>query len=168
MYSNVLRPLRMEHTDLVRSERVRGDLVTGYALSSGGLPPVTFREVPLVAAGGVCSTTSDLARYVAALLNGGSGERGRVPMRSGFRPHPDDSEDPYVFRADFTAAGMGTLRVVLSGRPASGRPMRLLVNGLSFDKRPDARNLRLWARGILAGGAAAVAVRRGIKRAGPP
>lgn len=301
-----------------RSERVRGDLATGYALGSKGLRPVRFREVPLVAAGGMYSTTSDLSRYVAALLRGGSGERGRVleaetlasmfephhqpdprvpgmglgfllgdedghrsvvhdgivagflsqmslapddgisgvvlantgsldgrgaaqslgiallrrlldlpddairtgvpqhpevwseicgwygldpgpvtnlftraafgaglevtvrrghlllqpitplpPMRTGFRLHPDDPEDPLVFRADFAAAGMGTLRVGFSGGPGSGRPMRLMMNGLSFEKRPEARNPPLWARGILAGCVAAVAV-RGIQRSGSP
>lgn len=45
--------------------------------------------------------------------------------------------------------------------------MRLTMNGLSFEKRPEARNPRLWARGILAGGVAAVAL-RGIRRAGSP
>lgn len=33
------------------------------------------------------------------------------PMRTGFRLPPCDPEDPFVFRADFAAAGMGTLRV---------------------------------------------------------
>jgi CubicO group peptidase (beta-lactamase class C family) len=312
---HVFDPLGMEHTDLVQSERVRGDLATGYALRSSGLQPVTFREVPLVAAGGVYSTTSDLSRYVAALLNGGSGERGPVlkpetlasmfephyqpdprvpgmglgfllgdedghlsvghdgilsgflsaislapddgigvivltntgrldgrgaaqplatallrrllglpdeairtdvpqhpdvwseicgwygpdpgpvtnlftraafgagievsvrrgqlmlhpmtplpPMRSGFRLHPDDPEDPYVFRADFDAAGLGTLRVVFSDRLDSGQPIRLLVNGMSFEKRPDVRNPKLWLRGTLAGSAAALAIRHVLRR----
>ncbi|HSJ45792.1 MAG TPA: serine hydrolase domain-containing protein [Euzebyales bacterium] len=315
----VFAPLGMEHTDLVRSESVRARLATGYALSRNGLKPARFREVPLVAAGGVYSTTSDLAHYVAALLSGGSAAHGRIlkpetltsmfephyqpdprvpgmglgfllgdedghrsvghdgvvagflsvislapddgigvvvltntgrldsrgaaqplasallrrllglpddplradlpqhpevwgeicgwygpdpgpvtnlftravfgagievrvrrghlmlqpmtplpPMRSGFLLHPDDPEDPYVFRVDFAAAGLGTLRVAFSGGPEGERPMRLLVNGMSFEKRPDARNPRLWARGLSAGGAAAVAIHRGIRRARTP
>ncbi len=79
---HVLRPLAMEHADVARSERVRGDLATGYAPGSKGLQPVRFREVPLIAAGGVYSTTSDLSRYVAALLSGGSGERARPTTAS--------------------------------------------------------------------------------------
>lgn len=42
-----------------------------------------------------------------------------------------------------------------------------MMNGLSFEKRPEARYPRLWVRGILAGCVAAVAV-RGIQRSGSP
>jgi hypothetical protein len=86
------------------------------------------------------------------------------PMRSGFRLHPSDPEDPYVFRADFSAVGQGTLPIVFSDGLDSERPMRLLVNGMSFEKRPNVRNPKLWLRGTLAGGAAALAVRRVLRR----
>ena len=42
---NRFAPLGMEHTDLVRSERVRPHLATGYVLRSRGLKPVADREV---------------------------------------------------------------------------------------------------------------------------
>jgi CubicO group peptidase (beta-lactamase class C family) len=63
----VFGPLGMESSDLVRSERVRPRLATGYALRSGGLRQVTDYEVVPVGAGSVCSTTSDMTRYVSAL-----------------------------------------------------------------------------------------------------
>ena len=42
---HIFAPLGMEHTDLVRSERVRPHLATGYVLRSRGLKPVADREV---------------------------------------------------------------------------------------------------------------------------
>jgi CubicO group peptidase (beta-lactamase class C family) len=64
----IFDPLGMEHTDLLRSERVRPHLATGYALGSRGLKPVADREVPTIGGSGMYSTTADVARYVAALL----------------------------------------------------------------------------------------------------
>jgi CubicO group peptidase (beta-lactamase class C family) len=74
----VFGPLGMESSDLVRSERVRSRLATGYALGSGGLQAVADREIATAGASGVYSTTSDMARYVAALLGGGANEHGSV------------------------------------------------------------------------------------------
>ena len=64
----IFDPLGMEHTDLIRSERVKPYLATGYVLRSHGLEPVADREVPTPGGGGMYSTTADMARYVAALL----------------------------------------------------------------------------------------------------
>ena len=84
-------PLGMEHSDLLRSERVQPRLATGYQLGSRGLKAVADREVVPVGAGAVYSTTSDMARYAAALLGGGAGEHGRVvkpeTLATMFRPH---------------------------------------------------------------------------------
>ena len=76
--AHIFEPLGMEHTDLLRSERVKDRLATEYALRSGG--PRLIRDCDLITAGsgGVYSTTGDMARYVAALLGGGAGERGSV------------------------------------------------------------------------------------------
>jgi CubicO group peptidase (beta-lactamase class C family) len=305
---HVLDVLGMDDTTLARTQPARAAWATGYALRSGGLRAVTFRDVPLVAAGGAYSTARDLARYVGALLSGGTGERGVVlkpetlavmfqphhqpdrrlpgmglgfllgnedghrtaghdgilsgflsaislapddglgvvvlgntgwldgrgapqqlagsltrllldlpdsairddvpqqpqlwgdlcgwygmdsgpvtnlfnrllmgagvevrvrgdhlmlqpltplpPLRDGFRLYPDDPDDPSVFRVDFSAAGMGTLRVVFSGVGA-GQPLRLLLDGMSFEKRPAAGNPRRWLSALLAGGTAGLAV----------
>jgi CubicO group peptidase (beta-lactamase class C family) len=312
---HIFAPLGMEHTDLVRSERVRPHLATGYVLRSRGLKPVADREVPTPGGGGMYSTTADMARYVAALLGGGTGEHGsvlkpdtlasmfqphfqpdpRVPgmglgfepgeerghatvsktgivagflsamvvapddgigvvvftntggldgrgvaeplaaallrrllglpdaviradipvrpgtwrevcgwyspdpgpvtnlflralmgagaevtvhgghlllkpltpipaMRRGLRLYPDDPDDPWVFRVEIPEYGKSS-RVVFSGRPEEGgAAMRLLMEVMSLQKRPEVRNPRLWLNGVLAAGAAALAIRRGLHR----
>jgi hypothetical protein len=42
--------------------------------------------------------------------------------------------------------------------------MRLLMEVMSLQKRPEVRNPRLWLNGVLAAGAAALAIRRGLHR----
>jgi CubicO group peptidase (beta-lactamase class C family) len=87
----VFSPLGMDSSDLARSQRIRSRLATGYQLRARGLVPVTDRENVPAGAGSVYSTTTDMARYVAALLSGGTNEHGTV-LRPGtlaelFRPH---------------------------------------------------------------------------------
>lgn len=96
---HILDPLGMDHTDLVRSERVRAHLATGYTLGRRGLKPVAFdRELPLAAAGGLYASTRDLARYVAALLGGGEHEHRRVlkPETVALLFAPHHQPDPRV------------------------------------------------------------------------
>ena len=305
----IFDPLGMEHTDLLRSERVRPYLATGYVLRSRGLKPVADREVPTPGGGGMYSTTADIARYVAALLGMAGNEQGsvlrpetlatmfhphfqpdrRVPgmglafelgeegghqtvgktgilsgfhsamsmapdkgigvivfsntggldgrgapvplatmllrlllglsvdpiridipprpetwseicgwyapapgpvtnlslrvlmgagaevvvqgghlmlkpltlipaMRRGFRLYPDDPDDPWVFRIYFPEFGMD-FRVVFDGGPKDGTATRLLLDVMSFERRPDLRNPRPWMTGALAVGTAALAIR---------
>jgi CubicO group peptidase (beta-lactamase class C family) len=84
-------PLAMVDTDLLRSERVRSRLATGYRVRSDGPHPVGDWDVVTPAAGSIYSTTSDMARYVAALLAGGTGEHGSIlkpeTLASMFAPH---------------------------------------------------------------------------------
>jgi len=98
----VFEPLGMESSDLVRSERVRARLATGYALGSGGLKAVADREIATPGASGVFSTMSDMARYVSALLGGGANEHGSVlkpeTLARMFEPH---------FQPDPRIPGMG-------------------------------------------------------------
>jgi hypothetical protein len=68
----------MTSTDLVRSERVRAHLATGYELRSNGARAVTDYEVVTVGGGAAYSTARDMARYLAALLGGGANEHGSV------------------------------------------------------------------------------------------
>ena len=88
---HVFGPLGMQHTDLVRSGRVRPRLATGYQLGARGLTAVTDREMVPAGAGAVYSTTSDMARYAAALLGGGANQHGRVlkpeTLAIMFEPH---------------------------------------------------------------------------------
>jgi CubicO group peptidase (beta-lactamase class C family) len=98
----IFDPLGMEHTDLIRSDRVRPNLATGYVLRSHGLKPVADREVPTPGGGGVYSTTADIARYVAALLRIANNEQGSVlkpeTVATMFQPH---------FQPDPRVPGMG-------------------------------------------------------------
>jgi len=87
-------------------------------------------------------------------------------MRKGMRLHPDDPDDPYVFRVDMSDVGLGTLPVVFAGAPSTGK-RQLLVDVMAFDKRPDAQNPRRLATGALAAGAATLAVRRGSRHSHP-
>src|SRR5215211_5260618 len=88
---HLFEPLAMADTDLVRSERVRSRLATGYRLRSDGPHPVGDCDVICVGAGSIYSTTSDMARYVAALLGGGTGKDGKIlqpeTLASMFAPH---------------------------------------------------------------------------------
>ncbi len=88
---HVFGPLGMDHSDLLRSERVRPRLATGYQLGSRGLKAVADREVVQAGAGAVYSTTHDMARYTAALLGGGANAHGRVlrpeTLATMFQPH---------------------------------------------------------------------------------
>jgi CubicO group peptidase (beta-lactamase class C family) len=88
---HVFEPLGMDDTDLLRSKRVRSRLATGYRLRSDGPHPVGDCDVICVGAGSIYSTTTDMARYVAALLGGGTGEHGSIlqpqTLASMFAPH---------------------------------------------------------------------------------
>ena len=81
-------------------------------------------------------------------------------MRDGFRMYPDDPDDPYVFRVDFSALGLGDLRAVFTADSPSAHPRRLLMDGMAFEKRQPLRNPRLWARGATLAAATALAIRR--------
>ena len=83
-------------------------------------------------------------------------------MRRGLRLYPDDPDDPWVFRVEFPDYGKSS-RVVFSRRPEGGAAMRLLLDVMSLQKRPELRSPRLWLNGALAAGAA-VAIRRGLHR----
>jgi len=68
----------MTDTDLVRSELVAPRLATGYVLGRGGARAVPDRDWIGAGAGGIYSTTRDMARFVAALLGGGANEHGSM------------------------------------------------------------------------------------------
>ena len=81
-------------------------------------------------------------------------------LRRGWRLYPDDTDDPKVFRVDFSELGKGALRVVFSGGSGSeATAQRMFLHVMSFRKRPDIQNPKSWAAVALAGGAA-LAMRR--------
>lgn len=86
-------------------------------------------------------------------------------LARGLPLHPDDPEDPYVFRIDLSSLGMGTSRVVFSRSHAgvTAFHLDLDVAPLSFDKQLAARDPRYWvssAFGAVAAATTANTVRR--------
>ena len=76
--THVFAPLAMDDTELVLSDRLRAHLADGHLLRRGRLGVVRYREVATPGSGGAFSTVRDMARFVAAMLQGGGGEHGRV------------------------------------------------------------------------------------------
>jgi CubicO group peptidase (beta-lactamase class C family) len=74
----IFEPLGMDDTDLVRSDRVASRLATGYTIQRHGAKPVPDRDWIGSGAGGVYSTTRDIARLASALMAGGANERGSI------------------------------------------------------------------------------------------
>jgi len=87
----IFAPLGMNDTDLARSDQIRARLATGYSLRAGAPRPVRDCDLVTAGAGGIYSTTADMARYVAAMLAGGSGKHGQIlkpeTLASMFAPH---------------------------------------------------------------------------------
>lgn len=99
---NIFEPLGMTNTDLERTGRIEAHLARGYDLRRGGASAVIDREWVGRAAGGIYSSTRDMARYAAALLGEGSNEHGTIlhspTLAAMFDPH---------FRPDPRLPGMG-------------------------------------------------------------
>ncbi len=112
---HVFDPLGMASTDLVRSERVKANLATGYELRAHGAEPVTDYELVPAGAGAAYSSPLDMARYLAALLGCGTNQYGSVlkpaTMATMFEPH---------YRPDPRLSGMGLafFRADLGGHAA--------------------------------------------------
>ena len=70
--------------------------------------------------------------------------------------HPDDPDDPRVFRVVMPQYGR-TVRVVFT----DDLPRRLLLDVMSFEKRPDARNPRRVVMCVAAVAISAQAIRLG-------
>jgi CubicO group peptidase (beta-lactamase class C family) len=93
-------------------------------------------------------------------------------LRREFPLHPEDDENPDLFRIDLSALGMGTIRVVFSRVPGTGTAalhVELPGMPMSFRKRPATRDPRMWAKGALGAlgivtAGAAVRRRRGPSR----
>jgi CubicO group peptidase (beta-lactamase class C family) len=112
---HIFEPLGMADSDLVRSERVRSRLATGYELRSRGATAVTDYELVTVGGGAVYSTPKDMGRYLAALLGGGAGEHGSVlePATMAMMFEPQYQPDPRI-----PGFGLGFFRTNLSGHLA--------------------------------------------------
>jgi CubicO group peptidase (beta-lactamase class C family) len=99
---HIFAPLGMEHTDLVRSDRIRSRLATGYVVRSHGPRPVCDHDLITAAGGGIYSTTRDISGYVAALLGGGTNEHGSI-----LKPATLDAMFAPQYQPDPHLAGVG-------------------------------------------------------------
>jgi hypothetical protein len=90
--------------------------------------------------------------------------RGLSPVPAvykGFPLHPDDDDDPYVFRMDLSEFGLGTARVVFSPEPGDGiSELHIDFFLPSLEQRSAATNPRLWVNAAVAVAMTATAVRR--------
>jgi CubicO group peptidase (beta-lactamase class C family) len=78
MRENLFVPLGMEHTQYEERDE-DPELAVGYGGADGQVwGDRRFQAGPLVPAGSVTSDTSDMAKYVQALVNGGANEHGRA------------------------------------------------------------------------------------------
>lgn len=93
----IFEPLGMASTDLVRSAVVRSRLATGYEMHSHG-PIQVDCELVTPAAGGIYSSTRDMARFAAALMSGGAKVLQPDSLRAMFAPQ---------FQPDPRIAGVG-------------------------------------------------------------
>ena len=111
----IFEPLGMTDTDLLRSQRLTSRLATGYRLRSDGAKAVTDRQGVTAAAGSIYSTPRDMARYVAALLGGGSGKHGSIltPERVSLMFQPHYQPDPRI-----PGIGLAFWRADLGGHSA--------------------------------------------------
>jgi CubicO group peptidase (beta-lactamase class C family) len=113
---HIFEPLGMADTDLLRSERVKSRLATGYALGTGGPKRVTDRQWVTAAASMIYSSPRDMARYLAALMGGGANEHGSIlkpaTLATMFEPHyQPDPRIPGLGLA-FSRLNVGGHRVV--------------------------------------------------------
>jgi CubicO group peptidase (beta-lactamase class C family) len=108
----LFEPLGMADTELVRSKGVKARLATGYVLGRRGPEPVSDRDWIGAGAGGIYSTTRDMARFTAALLGGGGNQHGRIlepaTLATMFAPH--FQPDPRI-----SGIGLGFFRSELDG-----------------------------------------------------
>jgi CubicO group peptidase (beta-lactamase class C family) len=96
MREHVFAPLGMDRTDFSRSDRVRDELAVGYLLKKGMLEPVDYVEMAIKPGGAVLSSVNEMAKYVAALMNGGRNEHGSIlqpeTLRMMMEPHYQQDE----------------------------------------------------------------------------
>jgi CubicO group peptidase (beta-lactamase class C family) len=115
---HVFGPLGMDRTDLVRSDRIRERLATGYAIGRTGPRPVPDRDWIGAGGTGAYSTIRDLARFAGALLDSGrAGRRGAIlrPDTLAMMLAPQYQPD-----ARLPGMGLGFFRHDLGGHRAVG------------------------------------------------
>jgi CubicO group peptidase (beta-lactamase class C family) len=112
---HIFEPLGMDRSDLVRSERVASNLATGYEMRRSGPRAVAPRDFVTAGAASVYSTPNDMARYLAALLGGGTNDHGSVlePATVAMMFAPQYRPDPRI-----PGLGLAFWRADLGGHAA--------------------------------------------------
>jgi CubicO group peptidase (beta-lactamase class C family) len=155
----VFDPLGMTGTDLLRSDRVQARLATGYELGSRGAKAVDDRELITAGGGAIFSTPRDMARYIAALIGGGTNEHGSVlapgTLATMFAPqYQPDPRVPGVGLA-FSRVDMGGHLAVEHGGILPGFTSQIFVapdDGVGVAAFTNgARLAMLWLPGEVAG-----------------
>jgi hypothetical protein len=86
-------------------------------------------------------------------------------LRRTFQLHPENDNDPYVFRIDLSDFGIGTSRVIFSRDDREEtKAFHLDFALMSFDKQAAIKNPRRWITGALAVGAASAIAWRSTAR----
>jgi CubicO group peptidase (beta-lactamase class C family) len=126
-------------TDVPQHPETWGDLCGWYQLPAGLADTRSRATVGLGA--------EVIVRRGTLMLRGIS----PVPaLYRGLALHPDDENDPYVFRIDLSEYGIGSARIAFGRDPRSGTMhVHLDVLPLSLQKQPAAKNPRLWITGAL-------------------
>lgn len=111
----IFEPLGLASTALVPSTAMRSRLASGYTIGRHGAEVVHDFEVVTKAAGGTYSTPEDMARYYAALLDGGGNEQGSIlkPASAALLFEPHYRPDPRL-----SGIGLGFFRAPLGGHMA--------------------------------------------------
>jgi CubicO group peptidase (beta-lactamase class C family) len=159
LHEQIFEPLGMTDTDLLRSDRVKTRLATGYQVGSGGAKPVTDSEVITAGGGGIYSTPRDMARYLAALVGGGANERGSVlkpeSLATMYAPHyQPDPRVPGIGPA-FSRFNLGGHLAVEHGGIIPGFNSQIFaapddgIGVMAFTN--GARNAMLWLPGEVGG-----------------
>lgn len=124
---HVFEPLGMDGTGLVRPGDTGAHAATPYELRRAGAAAIPAYEVITAGGGGAWSTAADMARYVAALLAGGAGERGRVlrpaTVEAMFAPQlrPDPRVPGSVWASSGSTSVVGPGSSTTASCPASTR-----------------------------------------------
>lgn len=94
----IFEPLGMKDTDLLRSPHVVSRLASGYVIGPHGPRRVNDREWVTAGASNIYSTPRDMARYLAALVNGGANDQGAIlkPATAAALFEPQFRTDPRV------------------------------------------------------------------------
>ena len=85
MIEHVFEPLGMHKTDYYLTDRVRDDLSKAYQFKKGRYEPVKYLRIEVPGAGSIFSTVNDMAKYVAALMNGGTNQHGQMVKAETFK-----------------------------------------------------------------------------------